>query len=360
LVATGSEIVPYDKQAAKRAGKRKLAHTKKHSKKRDKKDSESSDSDSSSNSSSNKRKKRSKKKTSVSSSSDCPTTESDSPDSSGSGPSSSSSGHQYSDAETGKKDKTDKKTRDKERVDWHLLNLAWPLEDRPSWLRKKKNVRGRDIDALVRLKREVVGEEEKKELGDSVGCRDAVVRRTKYKASKDDGYKKLHPARAARQPLAVPSKWYGKLVPIKRTVIVRNFPLEQYGAGGQVADKTLGKMHNRAVAVPFEHFCRQISITGKDTEPTIGQLEEAAHNHVAVVHALWPQDYSALALHRVLFEAKFGEATGIDDKRRAKLVRLFATDVLKANAARAVYKQQPLEYEQVNICLSFKKYRNAN
>jgi len=210
--------------------------------------------------------------------------------------------------------KRSKADRIREDIDWDLLNYAWPIEDRPYHLRKKKNVRGRDIDALVRLKKEVVGEEEKKELGDSAFCRDAVVKTTKYKAAKDDGHTRLHPARSARQPLVIPSKWFGKTVPLKRTVIVRHFPLDHYGAGGQVSDKTLGKLHNRAVDVPFEHFCQNNNLGGKEAELTLKQLEQGAHNYSAVLHALWPQDYSGLVLHRILAEARWGEATGLDDK----------------------------------------------
>lgn len=197
------------------------------------------------------------------------------------------------------------------------------------------------------MKKEVVGEEEKKELGDSAFCRDAVVRKTKYKAAKDDGYAKLHPARAARQPLAVPSKWFGKLVPVKRTVIVRNFPLDHYGAAGQVADKTLGKCHNRAVDLSFDQFCKTNVLGGKDTELSISQVEEGLHNYKAILHALWPQDWTGLVLHRVLFEVKWGEATGMEDKRRARLVRIFLTDILRTNAGRSIHMLPPLEYEQV-------------
>ena len=235
----------------------------------------------------------------------------------------------------------------REKVDWDLLNFAWPIEDRPKHLRKKENVRGRDIDELIRLKREVVVEEEKKELGDSAFSKDTVVKKTKYKAAKDDGYTKLHAARSARQPLAEPDKWYGKLVPIKRTVIVRNFPIEHYGAAGQVSDKTLGKCHNRAVDLPFEQFCKTNVLGGKEAEISLRQLEEGLHNYKAVLHALWPQDWTGLVLDRVLFEVKWGEATGLDEKKRVKLVRMFLTDVLKTNAGRAIHLLAPLDHEHV-------------
>ena len=253
------------------------------------------------------KKKKSKRKHSRSSSSGSEEEEYTSSASTSTGSSSS----QESDSGGKKRSKAD---RIRDDIDWDLLNCAWAIEDRPYHLQKKKNVRGRDIDALVRLKKEVVGEEEKKELGDSAFCRDAIVKTTKYKAAKDDGHTRLHPARSARQPLVIPSKWFGKTVPLKRTVIVRHFPLDHYGAGGQVSDKTLGKLHNRAVDIPFEHFCQNNNLGGKEAELTLKQLEQGVHNYSAVLHALWPQDYSGLVLHRILTEARWGEATGLDDK----------------------------------------------
>ena len=240
-----------------------------------------------------------------------------------------------------------KRDKRRERIDWDLLNVAWPKEDRPKHLQKRENVRGRNIDELIRLKREVVGEEEKKELGDSAFCKDAVVRKTKYKAAKDDGYKRLHPARSNRQPLAVPSEWYGKLVPVKRTVIVRNFPIEHYGAAGQVSDKTLGKCHNRAVDLTFDQFCKQNVLGGKDTELSMNQVEAGLHNYTAILHALWPQDWTGIVLQRLLFEVKWAEFTGLEDKKRVRLVRTFLTEVLKTNAGRAIHRQPPLEYDQL-------------
>ena len=203
-------------------------------------------------------------------------------------------------------------------MDWELLNIAWPIEDRPEHLRVKKNVRGRDIDSLVRFKREVAEVEEKKELGEAVFSRDAVLKKVKYKAKTDNGFKKLHPARVCRQPLAVPSEWYGKLVPRKREHIIRNFPLEHYGMAGQVSEKVLGKAHNRSVPLTFDQFSRtslcDSGKSGKDPDLTLQQIQETAINYAVVLHALWPSDYSALVFLRVLVEAKWGDVAANDNR----------------------------------------------
>ena len=265
--------------------------------------------------------KRPKKKKSQDSSSD---QTNDSEDSSSSSSQSSSSEAPSEDGSehsgTSRKRKRSKKARKaREKVDWELLNIAWPIEDRPEHLRKKKNVRGRDIDALVRLKKEVAEVEEKKELGEEVFSRDAVLKKTKYKAGSDNGFKKLHPARGCRQPLAVPSQWYSKLIPRKREHVIRNFPLEHYGMAGQISEKVLGKAHNRSVSLTFDQFCRNSASSGdgaraKEPDLTVQQLQEAVVNYAVVLHALWPSDYSALVILRVLVEAKWGDVANTDTR----------------------------------------------
>jgi len=91
----------------------------------------------------------------------------------------------------------------------------------------------------------------------------------------------------------------------------------------------------------------------KDKTPdlSIQQLQEAIVNFAVVLHALWPSDYSALVILRVLVEAKWGEVAGNDNKKRCKLVREFFNDIHKSNSGRAIHRQHPLEYEQVHILI---------
>jgi len=82
-----------------------------------------------------------------------------------------------------------------------------------------------------------------------------------------------------------------------------------------VAERTVGRMHNRAVEIPFEAFCRAGLTESRSTaDISITELQRGLHNYCAMLHALWPQDYSGLVLHRVLFEARWAETTGLDDK----------------------------------------------
>jgi len=247
---TGGEVVPYNKEHAQQAQCKKRGVGKGKTKKR--RDSSSDSGDSGDGGKGGKKRKRGHKgankkkrvrrpgRDSSSSSKPSSSSGSDSNDTSD-----ESTSGQFTDdgansseledtANGGSGSKARKRERERRQMDWELLKIAWPIEDRPLFLRKKKNVMGRSMDELLRLKKEVAGEEERRELGESAFTRDAIVKKTKYKAATDDGYTKLHPARSARQPLARPSKWFGKHVPARRTVIVRNFPLEHYGAANQV------------------------------------------------------------------------------------------------------------------------------
>lgn len=263
---------------------------------------------------SQKDKPKSRKKRSRETSSESAQTESTSDQSSsssesvGSAATSSSSGSEQS---AKKKSKKRRAKRDRAKVDWDLINLAWPIEDRPQGLQSREGMKGRDIDALVRFKSEIAKVEEKKELGDEAFSRDAVLKKIKFKAASDDGVKKLHPARGLRQPLALPSEWYAKLVPRKREQIVRNFPVEHYGMAGQVSQKVLGKAHNRAVTLSLDQFCRQ---DASAADLSVKQIQEAVINFAVVLHALWPTDYSALVVLRVLAEAGWGDVAGQDNR----------------------------------------------
>jgi len=64
-------------------------------------------------------------------------------------------------------------------IAWDLLEEAWPRENRPRHLQRKSVVRTMGLDALLRLKKEVVGEEGKKNLGEEVFTRDAKTRKTR-------------------------------------------------------------------------------------------------------------------------------------------------------------------------------------
>jgi hypothetical protein len=171
------------------------------------------------------------------------------------------------------------------------------------------------IDEFLRIKKEIIGEEEKKNLGEEAFTRDAKARKTKYKAKTDDGKKRLHPARWNRQPLIPPEDFYKK-VPKKRETVIRNFPMDHLGVAGQVPDTVVGHMHNRCVKVSLDSFIKTLFKAPKAGDKggkyaDLFQLQEGVLNYCIMLHALWPCDYSGLVITKVLAEARWGESAGL-------------------------------------------------
>jgi hypothetical protein len=110
-------------------------------------------------------------------------------------------------------------------------------------------------DTFLRTKDTFDKLEASKNLGEETSARDAKAKKTKYKKGKDDGRKRLHKARWNRQPLVPPEEFYKK-VPKKQATVIRHFPMEHLGITGQVPDATITHMHNRAVKVVFDSFCK--------------------------------------------------------------------------------------------------------
>ena len=76
-----------------------------------------------------------------------------------------------------------------------LLDELWPTEDRPTKLRKARGIGGLSMSKLMQLKEQFEKESEKKGMGAAVYGRDRKPKAKKFKEMKDDGEKKLHPAR---------------------------------------------------------------------------------------------------------------------------------------------------------------------
>jgi len=211
------------------------------------------------------------------------------------------------------REKAQRRKRDKAKL--KLMEETWPLENRPRQMQRPGVLKNMSLDEFLRVKKEIIGEEEKKNLGEEAFTRDGKARKTRYKKGSDDGKRKLHSARWNRQPLVPPEEFYRK-IPKKRDTVIRNFPMEHLGIAGQVPDSVLGHMHNRCVKVSLDNFCKPTFKTAKGSEKAgkyadLFQLQEAIVNYCIVLHSLWPSDYSGLVLMKVLTEAKWGETAGL-------------------------------------------------
>jgi hypothetical protein len=195
-----------------------------------------------------------------------------------------------------KERKEKKKRRAKRELNriWRLLAEAWPIEQRPPYLRKKSGIKGRTLAELLAIKEHMSAEDLKKNLGQEIFQRDGVPKKVKYKAQSDNGTTKLHPARFNRPPLSHPKEYY-KLVPKKHDVIIRNFPMDHLGLNGQVSEATIGKLHNRSVPLTFEAFGKSSHKAGKTGCPAgkysdLMQLQEGLMNYGSLLLSMWNLD----------------------------------------------------------------------
>ena len=283
-----------------------------------------------------KKKKVKRRKVKVSSdSSDDDTSSSSSETSSEEGTSSSSDEEDSSSSNgSGKGRRRTKKKR--KTVDMELLEELWPVEDRPLKLQKSKGIGNLSMSKLMRLKEQFEKEAEKKGLGAAVYGRDKKPRTKKFKAMKDDGETRLHPARFESLPWAEPAK-YWQMVPTSRTEIFRHLPLEHIGVEG-VPETTIVKLHNRKVPVDLGMLYREVT--------EVRHVQVAVYNYVALLRSLHPADHGALAILSVLTHAGWADGIGDSDKQRVQIMKKFFDDTVRENSGRAVRKEPPLDPEQ--------------
>jgi hypothetical protein len=165
------------------------------------------------------------------------------------------------------------------------------------------------------MKKDFDGLEDHKNLGTEAASRDAKVRKKKYKADSDNSRTQLHMARWNRQPLAPPEEFYSQ-VPKKHSTVVRNFPTEHLGITGLVPDSTIGHMHNRAVKISLDSFCKTNFKAAKGNEKAgkyadRNQIEAGMINYCMMLHSLWPADYTGLVILKVLSDAHWGDKAGL-------------------------------------------------
>ena len=284
-----------------------------------------------------KKQKRKKARKQSSSSSSTDTTETSDGSRSDSDSESSSTSRSESGSGTGSGEESGSKRRKRKKKEkeqgsagnWEIMSKVWPMETRPAHLRVKKVVEKTSLSRLIKLKELYEKEAEKKGVGAAIFGLDEKISTVSYKAKKDNGKDKLHPARWERLPLSEPRKYWRK-VPKKREEIFRHLNLSHYGAEGLINEATLVRLHDRQVPVELNmlhaaNFTRSSKGAGEQkeewTDPAeVRQLQEAVLNYTVVMQVLWPFDYGPLVITRVLVESRWGEAAGDNDKERVRLV----------------------------------------
>jgi hypothetical protein len=191
------------------------------------------------------------------------------------------------------------------------------------------------MSEMMGMKEQFVKEQERKGVGAAVFGRDRKPKKTKFKSMKDDGERKLHPARFVGMPRVEP-RLYWEQVPVATRDIYRHVPLEHVGVEG-LAESTIVKMHNRRVPVELDSMLRDV----KDCK----QVQLAVYNYVAGMRSLHPVDYSGLVIMRVLIEAGWAEGLG-NEKQRVGVMKRFFDEVVSDNSGRAVRKEAPMDFDQ--------------
>jgi len=238
------------------------------------------------------------------------------------------------------------------KIVWKILSRAWPIEQRPPALKKRKWVYTQTLDALLLTKSNMDKIEEKKNLGEEVFSKDGKPEKIRYKKQSDNGINKLHPARGNRLPIDHPKNWFKKLVPKRREVIIRNFPMDHLGLTGKISDTTWGKMHNRSVKLTLDMFCKTSNREAKGPHSKgkysdHNQLYDGVNAYCLALHVIWPLDYTGLVLQSVLNEAHWAQQASPDDKKRAELVTELFNSIMSDNCGKAVHDQYPAVHEQV-------------
>jgi len=247
--------------------------------------------------------------------------------------------------------KKKRKSKMDRKVHWELVNSMWSLADRPEHLQDRDVVEKMELSEIMTFKDHYMKEAEKMGSGSALFGRDQDLKKVKVEKGYDDGKKLLHSFRfEMRLPVCAAKKYWHKL-PASRTVY-RHFPMKHLGMEGQVPEKTVVRLHNRHHPITVEMLYK--ANVGKEqkkgsedwSEPVeVKQIQEALLNYTAVMHHLWPMDYTGLVIQRVLIEARWGEIAGQDDKLRVQLLKRFFNETMRDNSGRAVRGEPPMEYE---------------
>ena len=129
---------------------------------------------------------------------------------------------------------------------WGMLNDIWPLETRPRKLQDREYVEQQSWRTLNALQDRYEKEAERKGVGAAIFGKDRKLKKVTFKKKEDDGFKRLHPARFLRLPLAAPDK-YWRRVPKCHDQKFRHIQLTHYGADSQINEKVILAMHDRQV-----------------------------------------------------------------------------------------------------------------
>ena len=251
-----------------------------------------------------------------------------------------------------------KKKKKRSRISmWEYIEDTWPVSLRPPKMRKKSYVNKltmKEVESLFNMhcSREKSLRGQKMFQAVSVETSHPTVH---YKKGKDNCKTRLHRARFQRLPLTSPEAWFKK-VPLKRSPVIRQLPLEYTGGHEMVSEKIIEVLHDRSKALTLREFYSKnyeaASKSLKDGESTASSdwvnfeglqgVQEAFCNFGAVYHNLWPNDPTPNAFWRTLIDYNWGSSLR-NPKLQERLICDYFEKVTKKNANRAVRKEAPCD-----------------
>ena len=145
-------------------------------------------------------------------------------------------------------------SEDDESSNWSILRNMWPVEKRPLGLQNKDAFNAISMENLLCLAK--FDKQNLKAIDGDLSSSfipDRKPKTTTFKKSKDNGFKKLHPARFQRLPLSNIKEWW-KHVPKIRSHQYKNLDLKFSGGNNKLTQKTIQALHDRTKCLQFKMF----------------------------------------------------------------------------------------------------------
>ena len=184
-----------------------------------------------------------------------PSPQSSSDDSSSDSDSSSGSGYSSDSSSKKKKKKSAKKKRRKGLTNFEKIATIFPYSERPPELKDEDAVNRmsmHEIESMFNMAKSREKSLGAQKLFQAVNS-DIKHPKIKFKKQKDNCTSKLHAARFQRKPITSVEQWADK-IPLQRTPVIRQLPLEFTGTHDQVAERTIEILHDRSKAPTLKEF----------------------------------------------------------------------------------------------------------
>ncbi len=230
-----------------------------------------------------------------------------------------------------------KKLSRKEKAHLEQVELIWPRNQRPKRMKPEKIMLGMSISKIATLKDVLMKERIRQGLGEEIESDNKPVKK-KFKAMKDDGCTRLHPARFLALPRAEPRDYWGQ-VPRGKDDIQRHLPLQFWGVEG-IPEKTIVAMHNRQMELTLDMMVSSGGVRD------LRQAQVAVQSFAMAQRFIHPVDLSGQTVQMVLTEAGWAEGFSGDAKQKVALIKRFFEVCSRENASRAARKREPMDYEQ--------------